>query len=155
MQRVVKHGHVPGGRCFGYNNVDVLAEPDADGRRKRLHVRREIDTAEAAVVREIFDLCARGIGKIAIAKYLNDKRAPTPRSQQGRPLAWAPSSVRAVLYREIYRGQIVWNKTCWVDEAGDRRPHQRRRPESEWVPSVMIALFRSAQARFSRGRRSL
>lgn len=45
----------------------------------------------------------------AIAVRLNAEGAP--RAKQGRPRGWAHSSVREVLYREAYRGVIVWNKT--------------------------------------------
>lgn len=43
----VRAGHVVGGRLYGYRNVDVLGEPDRDGRRKRLHVERQINEEEA------------------------------------------------------------------------------------------------------------
>jgi site-specific DNA recombinase len=45
---------------------------------------------------------------------------------------WSPSTVRAILTRELYRGVVVWNKTR-------KRPitcghvDQRPRPESEWL----------------------
>ena len=126
MAREVRARQVTGGAVFGYRNRDMLG---SDGRR--LHVVREIDDTQAAVVREIFELCARGFGKVAIAKHLNENAAPAPRAQQGRPRAWAPSSVREVLYRDLYRGVIVWNKTKKRDTWGVKR--QRPRPESEWV----------------------
>jgi DNA invertase Pin-like site-specific DNA recombinase len=55
MQRKAHAGHVTGGWCFGYRNVDVAG---ADG--KRSHARREIDPLEADVVRRIFRLSAMG-----------------------------------------------------------------------------------------------
>ena len=66
---------------------------------------------EAAVVRRIFEACAAGQGLGTIAKTMNEERVPAPRAQQGRPCAWAPTSVREVLYRDLYRGVIVWNQT--------------------------------------------
>jgi hypothetical protein len=59
------------------------------------------------VLRRIFKMCADGIGFTTIAKALNAEGAPCPRSQQGRPKGWAPSSIREVLYRPIYRGEMV------------------------------------------------
>ena len=41
-----------------------------------------------------------GYGQRAIAKMLNAEGAPAPRSQQGRPRAWVPSSVHEVLFRD-------------------------------------------------------
>ena len=43
----------------------------------------------------------------ARAGHVTGGRVP----QQGRPAAWVSSSVRAVLRRPLYRGEIVWNQT--------------------------------------------
>ena len=126
MIRKARAGHVTGGRLFGYDNVDVAA---ADGSRS--HVDRRINDREAAVVREIFERGARGEGLKGITKALNAGAAPSPRSQQGRPRAWAPSSVREVLYRSTYRGVITWNKTRKRDLWG--RHHQVNRPDADWL----------------------
>ncbi len=131
MVRKAKAGHVTGGRVFGYDNVPVYGETDAKGRKKRLHVERQINEAEAAVVVEIFEHCAKGWGMRRIAKHLNDHDAVAPRSQQGRPRAWAPSSVREVLYRDLYRGEIVWNKSRKRNTWGQTQQHAR--DEAEWV----------------------
>jgi DNA invertase Pin-like site-specific DNA recombinase len=154
MQRKARASHVTGGAVFGYRNVEVLG---ADGRRS--HVNRVIDDDQAAVVREIFTLCARGIGKVAIAKALNAEGAPTPRAQQGRPKSWAPSSVRAILYRDLYRGEIVWNRSRKRDTWGVKR--QRQRPESEWMrvpaPQLRIVsddLWTAAHARLDATRQT-
>ena len=77
MVRKAKAGHVTGGRVFGYDNH----------RTDRGHVERLINTAEAAVVKRIFELCVKGFGQIAIAKKLNEEAAPAPRSQLERPRA--------------------------------------------------------------------
>jgi site-specific DNA recombinase len=126
MQRKARAGHVTGGSVFGYENVDV---PGPDG--KRSHVERRILENEAEVVRRVFQMCADGQGLTTIAKTLNAERARCPRSQQGRPKGWAPSSVREVLYRDLYRGVIVWNKTRKRDQWGLHR--QRARAEQEWL----------------------
>jgi site-specific DNA recombinase len=86
MIRKAKAGHVTGGRVFGYDNLEVLGP---DGRRT--HVERRINEREAAIVRRIFELSANGRGLTTIAKALNAEGSPAPRSQQGRPAAWAPS----------------------------------------------------------------
>jgi DNA invertase Pin-like site-specific DNA recombinase len=90
MVRKARAGHVTGGRVFGYDNIPV-----GD------HVERRINSVEADVVRQIFRLSAQGVGHTRIAKQLNAARAIAPRSQQGRPRAWAPSSVREVLFRDL------------------------------------------------------
>jgi site-specific DNA recombinase len=106
MLRKAKAGHVTGGACFGYRNVEIRG---TDGTRS--HVTREIEPTEANVIRRIFQLSAAGHGVKAIAKLLNAEAAPSPRAQCGRSQTWAPSSVRAVLFRDVYRGVITWNRT--------------------------------------------
>ena len=90
-----------------------------------------IEPIEAAVVRQIFELAAVGVGYTGIAKRLNSEGAPCPRAQRNRPAGWAPSSVREVLLRPIYRGEIVWNQSRKRDSWGQHR--QRPRPEAEWL----------------------
>ena len=119
-------GHVTGGRVFGYDNQEVR---DAFG--KRSHVERRINEAEAAIVRQIFAWCAQGVGQTKIAKQLNAAHAIAPRSQQGRPCAWAPSSVHEILFRELYCGEIVWNKSQKRNRWGQQ--HQTARPQAQWI----------------------
>ena len=126
LERKARAGHVTGGVCFGYRNVEVVGP---DGRRS--HVTQEVDVAEAAIVRQVFELCGSGLGQKAIAKQLNAEGARAPRAQQGRPRAWAPSSVRAVLFRERYRGIILWNRTRKRDRWGQRK--RTTRAEADWV----------------------
>ena len=124
-----KAGHVTGGRVFGYENVRV------DG-----HVERRILGPEAAIVRRIFELSIAGYGFKAIAKALNAERAPSPRALLGRSQSWAPSSVREVLYKDIYRGRIIWNKTRKRDRWGAYKTTTR--PKSDWieVPAPSLAI---------------
>lgn len=158
LARKARAGHVTGGRVFGYRNVNVMTTAP-DGTVTRSHVERAIDEPEAAVVRRIFEMCADGAGKTRIAKTLNAAGAPAPRAQQGRPKAWAPSSVHEALYRDLYRGVIVWNRTRKRNAWGQAR--QRARPDAEWMrmdaPHLRIVsddLWRAAHARLteSRGR---
>jgi hypothetical protein len=132
MLRKAKAGHVTGGMVFGYDNVPVPAPTTGAAKdAKPLHVIRRINQAEAAIVQRIFELSAAGHGYTRIAKRLNAEGAPSPRPRRGVVRGWAPSSVREVLGRKLYRGMIVWNRTRKRDTSGKR--HQRPRPESEWV----------------------
>ncbi len=127
MRRKAKAGHVTGGRCFGYTNVRVNS-----------HVEREINEVEAAVVRRIFDLCAGGTGYTWIAKQLNAEGAPCPRPQQGRPAGWAPSSVKTIIDRRLYLGEVVWNQTKKRDKWGQKKTSDR--PECDWLRRSMPEL---------------
>jgi site-specific DNA recombinase len=120
MARKARAGHVTGGRVFGYDNIAVDS-----------HVERRINEAEAAIVRRIVELCAAGHGLKRIAIGLNDAGATSPRSQQERPRGWAPSTIRDVLYRPLYRGELVWNRTRKRNAWGVKR--QRDRAEGEWL----------------------
>ena len=133
MSRKARAGHVTGGRVFGYDNVVVMA-PNG----MRSHVERHINAAEADVVRRIFQRCAEGRGMRAIAVQLNEEGAVCPRAQQGRPTAWAPTSVRDVLHRPLYHGEVVWNKTRKRDRWGLKKSHDN--PETDWVRVVVPAL---------------
>ena len=96
--------------------------------------------AEAAIVRRIFDLSIAGYGFKTIAKRLNADEAPSPRAMRGRSQSWAPSSVREALYRDLYRGIVVWNKTKKRDRWGAE--HTVARPKADWIevpdPSLQI-----------------
>ena len=121
MVRKARALHVTGGKVYGYTNVDVL---DAAG--QRVHVTRKVNADEAAVVRRIFEMYASGIGMVTIAKTLNAEHVRPPRGR-----GWAPSGIREMLYRPLYRGEMVWNRSQKIVKAGTKA--QRRRPKDEWI----------------------
>jgi len=95
MLRKARAGHVTGGRVYGYDNEEVCAETlDAAGRRRRLYVRRVVNA---------------GYKKIADTLNREGVIAPPPRGI-GRRQAWAASTVREILHRPLYRGEVVWNQ---------------------------------------------
>lgn len=129
-------GHVTGGRVYGYDNVEIRSSVlDAYGRPKRDHVERQINEEQAAVVRRIFHLSAEGKGMISIARLLNDDGCPAPRNSVGRKISWSPSSVRSLLFRRLYLGEVIWNKTKKRNPWGIQQ--QRKRPERDWIKIPM------------------
>src|SRR5882762_1300342 len=48
-----------------------------------------------------------------------------------RPRSWAPSTVREILYRDLYRGVVVWNRIRKRDVWGLKR--YLSRPEEQWM----------------------
>ena len=96
---------------------------------QRSHVERKINDGEAAVIRRVFELSAEGHGFTMIAKTLNADGASTPRPQRGRPAAWVSSSVREVLNRSLYRGELVWNQTAKRDQWGH---NDESSPKRQW-----------------------
>jgi site-specific DNA recombinase len=122
MLRKAKAGHVTGGKVYGYDNQEVMAP---DGRR--LYVLRIINPSQAAVVRRVFEMYAASSGLSRIAKTLNGERVPPPRGGAG----WAPSAIREMLYRPLYRGEIVWNEYQKIERGGTK--HRRRRKEDQLI----------------------
>jgi site-specific DNA recombinase len=133
MVRKARAGHCCGGKVFGYDNVEVL---DLAGRRS--HVERVINQAEAAIVRRIFALSTAGSGYSRIAKHLNAECASAPRPKAGRPVGWSPSTVKVILGRRLYLGDVIWNRTRKRDSWGQARPLHR--PETEWIRTSVPAL---------------
>ena len=115
--RVLK-GKVAGGRIYGYDNV----HPEEGGNSVR-----RINQSEAKVVRRIFTMAADGVGLLQIAKTLNAEGTPSP---TGR--GWASTGVREMLYRTLYRGELVWNQTRRVDQGG-RSGVNVPNPPDAWV----------------------
>ena len=120
-------------------------------------MQRIINQPEALVIRRIFQLCAEGVGQNRIARTLNAERAIAPRAQQGRPRAWAPTSVHEVLNRVAYRGLIRWNQTRKRNAWGKQQ--QTARPASDWLeveaPSLRIvteAEWAAAHRRLAKAR---
>ena len=122
MLRKAKAGHVTGGKVYGYDNKEMLAP---DGRR--LHVLRIINSSQAAVVRRVFEMYASRMGISRIAKTLNGERVAPPRGGAG----WAPSAIREILYRPLYRGEIVWNEYQKIERGGTKQ--RRRRNQDQLI----------------------
>ena len=147
MLRKAKAGHVTGGKVFGYDNKDITS---ADGHR--LHMLRVVNQTEAAIVRQIYDLYAGGLGIGRIAKLLNAEGVPAARQS---PRGWAPSAVREILHRPLYKGEIVWNPHQKIVRGGTKK--RRQRDEKEWIridaPDLRIItpeLSASVNARLSK-----
>jgi site-specific DNA recombinase len=102
MLQKAQRGEVTGGRTLGYSTVNK---------------RRVINVAEADVVREVFQRYADGAGFKTIAHSLN---------AQGHD--FAPSTIRAMLRRDLYRGVITYGKSKKRDASGARR--KSRRPKA-------------------------
>jgi site-specific DNA recombinase len=139
LVRKARAGYVAGGSVYGYDTV-VVTVPDAvTGKPKRLHVEREINEAEAAVIREIFEKAASGWGTRRIAHDLNARAVPAPPPRRaGRPRAWAPSTIYAMLTRPLYRGEMTWNRTRKRNSWGVKQ--QTGRAEADWVQLEIPAL---------------
>jgi site-specific DNA recombinase len=112
--------YVTGGRTFNYDN-----------HRTNGHVDRVVNEREAAVVRTIFEQFATGAGLKKIAQTLNQQGAATPRPSKSGAAGWSPSTLKALLDRELYAGVLVTNKLKKRDKHGRHRV--TKRPAAEWI----------------------
>lgn len=113
-----RKGHVTGGRVYGYRNLPRQSEGAP--------VLREVDKAQAKVVRRIFEEVAAGRGFGRIARSLNADHIPGPRGN-----GWAMTAVREIALRELYVGRVVYGRTRWQDRAGTKVKVDT--PRSEWI----------------------
>lgn len=120
-----------GGRCYGYEGVDVDSVVGADGVPAK---QRQIIESEAAMIRRIFQMYADGLSLKMITKTLNRERIPPPRRRRGRDFqTWCPSAIREMLRRDLYIGRIVWNRRQYLKVPHTNKRVSRERPRSEWL----------------------
>lgn len=147
----VEDGKSGGGLCYGYKVVKQL-----DARGDPIRGDREIDAAEANVVRRIFREFAAGIGPRTIARTLNEEGVPGP---EGR--LWSDTTIRSHVKRstglvnnELYVGRLIWNRLRYLKDPSTGKRVSRLNPETEWivkdVPDLRIVddeLWQAVRAR--------
>jgi site-specific DNA recombinase len=105
-----------------------ISVPAVEGGSKRLTIKEP----EAVVVRRIFELSASGVSLKATAKKLNADCVAAPRSRVGRRPMWCPTAVRAMLKRELYKGEVIWNRSKFEKVPGTNKRRRKMRRETEW-----------------------
>lgn len=152
----VRQGRSPAGLAYGYRLANRI---DEGGRAVR--GLREIDEAQAAIVRRIFTDYAAGKSPVAIARQLNAEGVPGPRGSSWRASTIRPDRTRGngMLSNRLYIGELVHNRTSKVIEPVTRTTRIRPNPESAWiiegVPQLRIigdALWEAVQAELERNR---
>ncbi|MFI4952899.1 MAG: recombinase family protein [Burkholderiales bacterium] len=144
-------GNNCGGRAFGYKHVPVEdpTRRDPFGRPVIVAVRREIDEAQAEVVRRIFGSYAAGASARAIAEALNRDGIASPGStwNRERPCrGWAATAINGpmagtgILNNPTYVGTYVWNRAQWVKNPDSGKRERRLRDKAEWVENDMPEL---------------
>jgi len=126
----VEDGKSGGGLCYGYKVVKKL-----DSRGDPIRGDREIDEAEANVVRRILREYAEGISPRVIAKTLNEEGVPGP---EGR--LWNDTTIHGhtkrgtgILNNELYIGRLIWNRLRYLKDPSTGKRVSRLNPESEWI----------------------
>ena len=146
MTGLVKQGLSAGGKPYGYR-------PDPLNTGKLIIVEEE-----AEVVREVFAAFIRGESPRAIARRLNARRVPGPRSKHWKPTALIGSAKRGsgLLRNPIYAGRPTWNKVSMVKDPSTGKRVSRPNPREEWIsfhaPDLRIIsddVFEAAQAQIA------
>lgn len=121
----VEDGKSGGGLCFGYN---VLKPLNAHG--DPIRGDREINEAEASVVRRIFREFATGAGPRAIARTLNKEDVPGPAGK-----LWSDTTIRGHVKRgtglvnnELYIGRLIWNRLRYIKDPSTGKRVARLNP---------------------------
>jgi DNA invertase Pin-like site-specific DNA recombinase len=73
---------------------------------------------EVKIIKQMFNMAAKGMGGKKIARILNEQGTPAGRR-------WSPSTVLAILGNQAYLGNRVWNKKSEVNG--------RKKPQSDWI----------------------
>jgi len=133
----VEKGKAGGGLCYGYDVVKTL---NAEGEAVRGE--RQINPAEAAIIRRIFRAFAAGSSPKAIAADLNHDGIPGPNGK-----AWGDTTIRGhvcrgtgIVNNELYAGVLVWNRLRYVKNPATGKRVSRINPETDWVRTEVPAL---------------
>jgi DNA invertase Pin-like site-specific DNA recombinase len=125
-------GKIPGGKAYGYQLVEGACGE------------RQVNEAEALVVRRIFREFASGKSPRAIAKALNAGGLPGPDGRQ-----WRDTTIRGqvergtgILNNSLYAGRLEWNRCSYIKDpkTGKRvaRPNRKDLWEIVEVPRLRI-----------------
>ena len=69
-----------------------------------------VNIEEAEIVKEIFELCLSGYGRVRIAEKLRDRGIKTKRGG-----TWAGATITRILQNEFYCGTLIQNKSTTID----------------------------------------
>ena len=140
MKENARRGYFNGSRPpYGYRTIETELMGTKGKKKKRI----EIDPAESATVKRIYELYLNGseqgsMGAKDIATYLNNKNLMM------RAQKWNRSRVHEVLSSPTYKGEYYFNKT-------DQKT-KLVKPESEWIkleiePIISAATYEDARSR--------
>ena len=133
----IEAGKIPGGNSYGYRIVRRLTTNGSAATGER-----EIDSAQAMIVRRIFEEYADGMAPRQIAAGLNREGIPSPRGGQ-----WNASTINGsrqrrngILNNQLYLVPITWNRQRFVENPETGKRVSRVNPEHEWVTTDVPAL---------------
>jgi site-specific DNA recombinase len=100
-----------------------------------------INPYEAETILKIYHwyLIDRIGGGEAIAEHLSAKHIPSPAGKQ----QWSPSTVRAILTREMYTGKY-YSQKYYHKKIGPKKEIRIPRDKSEWIPMIAPTIITPA-----------
>ncbi|MDB5413674.1 MAG: recombinase family protein [Rubritepida sp.] len=148
----VRQGRSGGGLSYGYRVVRGPIGRDGEAERGL----RDIEPAQALIVRRIFEEFAAGRSPIALVREFNAEGLPGPRGG-----LWCAGALRGqagretgILRNRLYTGELVWNRRRWLKDPTTSRRVARANDEqvlvTEQVPELRIieqSLWDKVQAR--------
>ncbi len=135
----IEAGKSAGGLCYGYSIPRHVKEDGSLSTGER-----QINPAEAEIVRRIFRDFATGKSPRQIAIELNNEGRPAPGGN-----GWGQSTINGnaergtgVLNNELYIGRLVWNRLKYVKDPSNGKRVSRLNPPEAWmskeVPELRI-----------------
>jgi len=123
----LERGFVTGGKTYGYRTVGVPSgKTDVNGNPELVGKRRVIQQDEAAVVRQIYEWAANGVGVFTITRRLQET-TPGPWEKP-----WSQNVIRRVLRNEVYVGKLIWGRVNYERQPGTNRMVKRNQPRELW-----------------------
>ncbi len=165
LRERAKAGFSAGGKTYRYETEAVDSD---DPQSKKRHI---VIEHEAKIVREIFTRYAAGESSRKICDDLNARSIPSPGSTWNRTIrrsrGWMGSALvgtakqfTGILRRELYIGQVIWNRRRMKNVPGTSKRIAEMRPRTEWIiqehPELRIiddALWNRVQARLKQSRK--
>ncbi|MBE6149754.1 MAG: DUF4368 domain-containing protein [Firmicutes bacterium] len=103
-----------------------------------------VDPIAAEIVKEIFNLYLMGLGFTSIAKYLNNKKVPSPsfykykngiklNINSNRPIEeikWSTNTIKTILKNKVYLGHLIQGKRTTISYKNHKIVNKK---ESEWI----------------------
>jgi site-specific DNA recombinase len=153
QREIVREGRAPAGIAYGYRQANRI-----DERGQPIRGLRQIDEAEAAIVRRIFAEAAAGDSARAIAHRLNGEGVPGPRGA-----AWRASVIHGdakrgngLLRNRLYNGELIVGRTRKMLHPVTRKTVIRPNAPETWTVEPVEALrivdaelFAAVQARLA------
>jgi DNA invertase Pin-like site-specific DNA recombinase len=156
MEGQVLKGKSGGGLPYGYRVVRSF-----DARGDVVAGEREIDDAQADVIRRVFREYVSGVSPRQIAKRLNEEGIAGPRGGGWTASMLLGNETRGLglLRNALYSGVLVWNRQTFIRDPHTGKRQSRPNPRESWirvdVPILRIVaadVWSAAQSRLAKSR---